>query len=149
MTNVIPDAALALLSSFEHDTGLVARPWWLESEPNATVWRCDFGHRAFEVDWDVQVVHHSLRDSENSTLYTELSTWVLLQTSYTVRGRELAPKSAYNAVTHALRLCDYILLNADELGVEGSGLGALTRGDMKRWVSDLVNRTENRGGWLV
>ena len=149
MTNVIPDAALALLSSFEHDTGLVARPWWLESEPNATVWRWDFGHRAFEVDWDVQVVHHSLRDSENSTLYTELSTWVLLQTSYTVRGRELAPKSAYNAVTHALRLCDYILLNADELGVEGSGLGALTRGDMKRWVSDLVNRTENRGGWLV
>lgn len=138
MRNAIPESVLALLDSFADDAGLVPKPWWLKSDATAPIWICDFGHRTFKVNWDVKVVHHGLLDPANQTLYTELTTWVLLQTSYLLKKRVLAANSAYNAVTHALRLCDYVLLNAAEMGVEGAGLGALTRADMKRWASDLA-----------
>lgn len=111
---------------------------WLLNDFDSTRWTilCD---TEFTIDWAVILDNGSLlTDPQNARLWTDLRSWLILQTEADVTGGlTFSPRSLRNHLQRAIYCIDYFLLRSSSLGLAEHGLSAITANDLKGMVATL------------
>jgi hypothetical protein len=134
------DAELtAFLAPFVHTEGPRYRSAdWLFSDFDYLIWRVNF-ESELEIDWRVEIVDTGLLTSpRHAELWEVLRSWLILQTHVDLTGGiQYSAQSKRHRVQRTIHCIDYILLNAQTLGIAIHGLAALTNNDLRAMVAAI------------
>jgi len=113
---------------------------WLKSSFESDVWTTEIGSQRSEIDFRVRLSDGALLTER---LHTELllclKTFLVLQTHPDVtRGVNYAPGTMNARVGTAVHICEYLLINSDELRLARYGLTAITEADGYRMLKRLA-----------
>lgn len=130
----------ALDALFDRTRGFYSAPW-LKSPFESHVWHIVIGGHKSVIDFRVKLDDGTLLvDSRHSELLRALKCFLLLQTHLDVTGGIVYSSASMNSrVMIGTHICEYFLINSQELGLAKFGLGAITESDGYRMLKRLAH----------
>ncbi len=114
--------------------------FWLSSRFEDTVWKCCFDdHHTKIIDFNIHFPDgSSLTAPHHVMLLDTIKCFLCVQTHPDATGgRKLNVSTAYSRLGIAIKLIDYLLLNADYYQIHKKGLDSLTSGDLTTMLLDI------------
>lgn len=131
------EAMLSAYSSKAPGTRYQKAPWLL-STFCSEVWNIH-SDKAFQLDWRVKL-HDGSQLTAHTALWESLRSWLIASTHIDVIGRELiAPRVQQDKIQRVIHCIDYLLLNADGIGLLTSGLAGISENDLKCMVGAIAS----------
>ncbi len=121
------------------DGAHTAAPWLL-SDFGQPLWRVQIAsEKPMEIDWAVLLWNGSLlTDSQNDVLLRSLKHLLIIGANgVNQEFSSLAPASQAVKISYTLKLIDYLLIHAEELGLVKFGLGDLDKDSLKGILNSL------------
>lgn len=113
---------------------------WLHSDFDEPAWEIQAAsEKAMELDWSVVLWNDSvLTDPENDVLLRSLKHLLIIGANgVNQEFSSLAPQSMAVKISYTLKLIDYLLINAKDLGLVDFGLGDLDSDSLKGILNNL------------
>lgn len=114
--------------------------FWLSSRFEDSVWECCFdNHHTKIIDFNIHFPDgSSLTAPHHAMLLDTIKCFLCVQTHVDATGgRKLNVNTAYARLGIAIKLMDYLLLNADYYQIHKKGLDSLTSGDLTTMLLDI------------
>lgn len=106
--------------------------FWLKSEFKSDVWECNFGKYKKKIDFRATLPNSNyLTDSKHETLLDTFKCFLCVQTHPDATGgKKLNSNTARSVVNNAIKLIDYLLLNAEHYQLHKYSLDSLTESEL-------------------
>jgi hypothetical protein len=136
----LPEALAFLQEGGSAHEPLHRRASFLESSFESNLWNLRIGDWQLTVDFEIEVgANLRLVDSKCRGLLNVLKSWICVQDHPdAAKGLILAPGSMRNRIHAVLHLIDYLLINAEILGLTKHGLATISRSDVYNLFTQLA-----------
>jgi len=120
------------------------RAFWLKNEFADDVWECNFGKSSKRISFRIILPDgKSLTDPKHAILLDIFKCFLCIQTHPDATGGvKLSSASAHKIVNYAIKLIDYLLLNAEQYQLHQHGLSLLTESELTAMLFEIGSCNE-------